>query len=80
MDVHGSVGDVLKHCVIGPRESIGFLHRLVVPVGPVHEVFKQRDGKGVGRFTMHHNVSVCPICVSISEKEKHMNIHHSFSI
>lgn len=80
MDVHGSVGDVLKHCVIGPSEPVGFLHRLVVPVGPVHKVFKQRDGKGVGHFTLHHNVSVCAICVSISNKEEILTLLQSVHI
>lgn len=69
MDVHRPVGDVLQHRVIGSRKSIGFLYRLVIPVRPIHIVFKQGDGKRMGDFPLHHNVSVCAIRVCISATE-----------
>lgn len=69
MDVHRPVGDVLQHRVIGSCKSIGFLHRLVIPVRPIHKVFKQGDGKRMGDFPLHNNVSVCAICVGISATE-----------
>ena len=45
MDVHGEVQLVADNLLVLPREFIGTVDTLCVPVGPVEAVLKHCDGK-----------------------------------
>ena len=65
VDVHGPVCDVQQHSVVLPAELVGTLDGHVIPVGPVHPVFEDGDGKGV-RYLLHHRVSTGAIQFAVS--------------
>ena len=67
--VHGSVSGVPQHLAIGPRETIGSLNGLVVPVRPVHPLLKDRDSKGMGD-SLQYSVTILSIQISISGGRK----------
>lgn len=64
MNVHGSVRDVQQHSVVLPAELVGALDAHMVPVRPVHPVFKDGDCERV-RYLLHHRVSAGAVQLGI---------------
>lgn len=67
MDVERSVCGVDQELAAGAVVFVAFLHRARVPVGPVHGVLEQRQGKRVRQRSVEHGVSVVAVQVRESE-------------
>lgn len=67
VDVKRPVCGVDQELAIGAVVLVAFLHRARVPVGPVHGVLEQRQGKRVRQRSVVHGVSVVALQVRESE-------------
>lgn len=69
VDVEWPVCGVDQELAAGAVVLVAFLYRAGVPVGPVHGVLKQRQGKRVRQRSVEHGVSVVAVQVRESDTQ-----------
>lgn len=67
VDVERPVCGVDQELAAGAVVLVAFLYRAGVPVGPVHGVLEQRQGKRVRQCSVEHGVAVVTVQVRESE-------------